>query len=405
LSGPLQGVRVVELASFWGAWAGKVMAELGADVVVVEPPGGHFTRTFGPFVDDEPHPDRSLWWWFYNDSKRSVVIDLASEAGPAHFRRLVGDADIVVEGERPGRLAALGIDHTDLRADRPDLVWTSVTSHGRASDRSAEPWTDLTISAASGVAWLNGYDDHSRPPMRGRGNQTLHVAGLHAALATLTALVYRDTTGAGQHIDVSAFAACNVTTESGTFFYLVAHETVQRQTGRHASTNPTMEVQVRAADGRYVTTGFPPQEAKDFKVLLDWLDELGLRESCPEAFFLEIGIQRGGINVSKDYGDPEVMAIFGAVRTALVHIAENISALAFFEGAQERDLQVGIVFSPEEAYENPQFVARGFQVEVDHEELGRRVRYPGAPFKMSASPWSISSRPPLTGEHTEELLG
>jgi crotonobetainyl-CoA:carnitine CoA-transferase CaiB-like acyl-CoA transferase len=404
LSGPLQGVRVVELASFWGAWAGKILAELGADVVVVEPPGGHFTRTFGPFVDDEPHPDRSLWWWYYNSSKRGVVIDLDAPKGPAAFRRLVAGADIVIEGERPGRLSGLGIDHDDLRVEHPELLWTSVTSHGRNSERSDTPWTDLTISAASGLAWLNGYDDHSLPPMRGRGHQTLQIAGMHAAMATLTALVYRDTAGVGQHIDVSAFAACNVTTESGTFFYLVAGETVQRQTGRHASTNPTMEVQVKAADGRHVTTGFPPQEAKDFRVVLEWLEDLGLRESCPEAFFLEMGIERGGINIRKDFGDPEVMAIFGAGRTALVHIAENISAVAFFEGAQQRDLQVGIIFAPEEAYENSHFVARGFQETVEHAEIGRRVRYPGAPFKMSASPWAIYRRPPLVGEHTEEVL-
>jgi crotonobetainyl-CoA:carnitine CoA-transferase CaiB-like acyl-CoA transferase len=86
VNGPLQGVKVVELASFWGAWAGRTLADLGADVIVVEPPGGHFTRTFGPFVDDQPHPDRSLWWWYYNASKRSVVIDL-SPAGRLGGRR------------------------------------------------------------------------------------------------------------------------------------------------------------------------------------------------------------------------------------------------------------------------------------------------------------------------------
>jgi benzylsuccinate CoA-transferase BbsE subunit len=404
LTGPLQGVRVVELASLWGAWAGKMLGELGADVVVVEPPGGHFTRSFGPFVDDRPHPDRSLWWWYYNPAKRAVVLDLDTPDGAAGFRRLVARADIVLEGEPPGRLSDLGLDHADLRSDRPELLWTSVTSHGRSSPRSLEPWTDLTMSAATGVTWLNGYDDHSLPPMRGRGHQTLQIAGVHAALATLTALVHRDVTGVGQHIDVSAFAAGNVTTESGTFVYLVAGETVQRQTGRHAASRPTMEVQVRAADGRYVSTGFPPQEAKDFQVLLDWLDELGLRQTCPEVFFLQIGIERGGINLSRDYGDPEVMAIFGAVRTALVHIAEHIPALDFFEGAQQRDLQCGIILSPEETYENPHFVARGYQVDVEHEELGRTVRYPGAPFKMGASPWAIHRRPPRVGEHTAELL-
>jgi crotonobetainyl-CoA:carnitine CoA-transferase CaiB-like acyl-CoA transferase len=405
MTGPLAGIRVVELASLWGAWAGKVLADLGADVIVVEPPGGHFTRTFGPFVDDDPHPDRSLWWWYYNTSKRAVALDLASEAGATGFRRLVGAADVVIEGERPGTLAARRLDYADFRQARPELLWTSVTSHGRASERSNEPWTDLTMAAASGIAWLNGYDDHSLPPMRGRGHQTLQIAGTHAALATLTALVQRDATGAGQLVDVSAFAACNVTTESGTFVWLVARQTAQRQTGRHAAVQPTMEVQVQAGDGTYVTTGFLAHEVKDFQVLLDWLDELGLRQSCPEVFFLEMGIERGGIDLGREYGEPEAMAILGATRTAMVHIAQHISAADFFEGAQRRDLQVGIIFAPDEAYENAHFVTRGFQVSVHHDELGRDIRYPGAPFKMPASPWEIRLRPPLVGEHTEALDG
>ena len=405
MSGALKGVRVVELASFWASWTGKLLGDLGADVVVVEPPGGHPTRGFGPFVDDEPHPDRSLWWWYYNTSKRSVVIDLDTARGCDEFRRLVADADIVLEGEVPGRLAALGVDHTDLRAERPELIWVSVTSHGRASERSREPWTDLTMSAVSGIAWLNGYDDHTLPPMRGRGSQTIQIAGTFAAMATLTALLHRDAGGPGQHIDVSAFAACNVTTESGTFFYLVAGETVQRQTGRHAMTQPTQGVQVEAADGRHVTTGFLPQSESDFRVILEWLDGLGLRETSPESFFLDIGVERGGVDVATEMQDPEALAVLEAARAALVHIAENVTALEFFEGAQRRDLQVGIVLAPEEAFENEHFVARGIQVAVHHDELGREVRYPGAPFVMPSSPWAIQRRPPLVDEHREEILG
>ena len=405
MSGALHGVRVVEVASQWGAWAGKLLGDLGADVVIAEPPGGHETRDFGPFVGGEPHPDRSLWWWYYNTSKRSVVIDLDTPRGRDEFRGLVADADVVLEGEVPGRLAALGLDHTDLRVARPELIWVSVTSHGRASPRSVEPWTDLTMSAASGIAWLNGYDDHTLPPMRGRGIQTLQITGTFAAMATLTALLYRDAGGPGQHVDVSAFAACNVTTESGTFFYLVAGETVQRQTGRHAMTQPTQGVQVRAADGRYVTTGFLPQSAADFQVILDWLDDLGLRDTSPEGFFLDIGVARGGVDVATEMQDPEALAVLEAARAALVHIAEHIPALDFFEGAQRRDLQVGIVLAPEEAFENEHFVARGIQVAVRHDELGRDIRYSGAPFVMPRSPWAISRRPPLVGEHQAEILG
>ena len=118
MTGALHGVRVVEVASFWGAWAGKLLGDLGADVVIVEPPGGHATRDYGPFVADDRHRDRSLWWWYYNTSKRSVVIDLDTPRGQDEFRGLVAGADVVLEGEVPGRLAALGLDHADLRVER-----------------------------------------------------------------------------------------------------------------------------------------------------------------------------------------------------------------------------------------------------------------------------------------------
>src|SRR5438874_12744667 len=112
--GPLSGLRVVELASDQAAFAAKMLGDLGAEVIVVEPPGGHRTRSYGPFVDDEPNPERSLWWWYYNTSKLGVVVDIATALGAAMFTKLVATADIVIEGEPPGRLATLGIDEPHL---------------------------------------------------------------------------------------------------------------------------------------------------------------------------------------------------------------------------------------------------------------------------------------------------
>src|SRR5947209_2079295 len=148
-------------------------------------------------------------------------------------------------------------------------------------------------------------------------------SSISTASTALTTLLHRDVTGEGQHVDVSASAAGNVTTESGTFFWLVARQTVQRQTGRHAAPVTTMQVQVEAGDGRHVTTGFLPQSAEDFQAILEWLDELGLRETAPEVFFLDMGVARGGINFARDRDDPEAMSILGAAREALVHIARS----------------------------------------------------------------------------------
>jgi crotonobetainyl-CoA:carnitine CoA-transferase CaiB-like acyl-CoA transferase len=404
MSGSLDGLRVVELASEHAALAGKMLGDLGADVVVAEPPGGHASRRYGPFANDVDDPERSLWWWYYNTSKRGVVLDLTTDDGAAQFRRLVADADIVLEGEPPGALLAVGIDHAELRAEHERLIWVSVTPFGSEGTRADEPATDLTLLAGGGPAWSCGYDDHSLPPVRGGGNQAFHIGSTWAVMGALTAVLARDLTGRGQHVDVSMHAACNVTTEMATYGYLAAEETVLRQTGRHAMSTISMPTQMECADGRYVTTGFPPRSQRDFESLVEWIETLGLRDEFPETMLLDLAIERGGVSIAELATDELAMQIFGAGREALCFIAERIPAEEFFVGGQTRGLACGVVASPEEAFETEHVKARGFQVEVEHEELGRSVRYPGAPFLMPASPWRISRRAPLVGEHTDQIL-
>ena len=403
-AGALPGVRVLEIASDVAGLTGKLLADLGADVVVVEPPGGSGSRAYEPFVEDQPGPERSLWWWYYNTSKRSVVLDLEAPAGQDRFRELAALADIVIEAEPPGSLTERGIGYPELSASHPDVIWVSVTPFGDTGSRADEILTDLTLLAGAGPVWNCGYDDHELPPVRGGGNQGYHIAALFAALGTLTALVQRDETGIGQHVDTSMHAAANVTTESGTFMWLVAEQIVQRQTGRHAATTPTMPVQVMAGDGRYVTTGFLPHDARRLEAIVVWLEQLGLAEEFASTQLLRLGVERGGVDVRNLENDVEGVAILEAARDALVFVASKISAYDFFLGAQERDMQCGIVYAPEEALEDPHFRDRGFPVDVLHDDLGRTVTYPGAPFRMSESPWRIRRRAPHVGEHQAEIL-
>jgi crotonobetainyl-CoA:carnitine CoA-transferase CaiB-like acyl-CoA transferase len=382
-----------------------LLADLGADTVVVEPPGGHATRRYGPFADDVVDGERSLWWWYYNTSKRGVVLDIESAHGADAFRRLVATADIVVEGEVPGRLAGLGLDHDVLRGGRPELIWISITPFGRSTSRALEPATDLTLMAGGGPVWNCGYDDHTLPPVRGGGNQSLHMAGVFAAISALTAVVHRDAGGPGQHVDVSMHAAANVTTESGTFVWQVAQQTIQRQTGRHAATVPTMPTQVQAADGKWITTGFPPRQEHELRALVGWMTELGLHDEFPEFFFLEMGVARGGIHVSQMGVDPEATAIYGASREAMTFIASKLPAYEFFMGAQQHAIPVGLITSIEEVLADPHIVARGFPVQVRHDDLGRDVTYPGAPWRFTRTPWRIARRAPKIGEHDAEVLG
>jgi crotonobetainyl-CoA:carnitine CoA-transferase CaiB-like acyl-CoA transferase len=401
--GPLTGLRVVELASAHAAFAGKLLGDLGAEVVLVEPRGGHPSRGYAPFAGDEPGLERSLFWWHYNTSKLGVVLDLEDPAARRRFVRLIGTADIVLEGEPPGRLAALGIDHDTVLAAHPRVVWVSVTPFGRDNPRAHEQATDLTVLAGGGPAWSCGYDDHLLPPVRGGGNQGYQTGSMFAALGALTAVLARDVTGRGQHVDVSMHAAANVTTEGGSYWWLVCNQTVQRQTMRHANVTPTRASFAISSDGKYIHSGFPPRTAAEFTAILGWIDELRLRDEFPEVVFLEIGIERGGVQLAEVGVDVEATEAYGAGRDGLVLIASRLTAREFFAGAQARGLACGPVNSPEETLEDEHFVARGFPVTVSHDDGD--VVYPGAPFISTVSPWRISRRAPHLGEHDDLVLG
>ncbi len=400
----LTGLRVVELAREPIALAGKLLADMGADLILVEPPGGDPCRHYPPFLNDEPGDDRSLYWWHFHTNKRGVVLDLENPEDADRFRRLIASADILLEGEPRTRLAGLGLDYDNLITQRPDLIHISVTPYGRNDAKSDLPITDLTIMAAGGPPWSCGYDDHSLPPIRGPG-QGYQTAAHFTVLSALTALLYRDIGGEGQFIDLSMNAAVNVTTEAATYEWLVAGRTVQRQTGRHASVQPTAETQQLCADNRYANTGVPPRFPEEFAKLLAWLRTLGLAEELPETVFLEMGADwQGPFDLSQLATDATMATIFSAGRQALRLIAERVGAKDFFLGCQRAGLAVGVIYSPEEAFEDEHFKARGFQVPVYHEELDRTIRYPGAPYRLTASPWRINHRAPRLGEHNDEVL-
>jgi hypothetical protein len=197
----------------------------------------------------------------------------------------------------------------------------------------------------------------------------------------------------------------NVTTEAASVTWMVAKKTVQRQTGRHAAVVASTPVLATAVDGRMVTTGAGARRPERIAALLEWLEELGLKEKFDQWPLLELGGQLDhDITLNSIAAGGEDAMIFGAVRDALTFITENISAYEFFVGSQKRDMQTGVIYTPDEVIEDPHFIARGFPVKVQHPELGESFTYPGAPFLLPASPWTISRRAPLLGEHTAEVL-
>jgi crotonobetainyl-CoA:carnitine CoA-transferase CaiB-like acyl-CoA transferase len=333
----------------------------------------------------------------------SVALDVHDAADAGRFRELVASSDLVLEGEAPGVLSDLGLDYEDMAGEQPELVWTSITPFGRLDPRSHEPVTDLTILAGAGPAWSCGYDDHRLPPVRPGGNQGYHTASAWAVMGAMVALFARKTLGSGQHVDVSMHAASNVTTEAGTYEWLVAQATVERQTFRHAAVQPTPPRHMSSADGGSVI-GALPRYPGEFRALIDWIVELGLVDLIDEFFFLEMGVERGGVRVPEIASDPEAAAIYQAGADALRAVAGHLPARVFFLEAQRRDIPAGVLFAPEEVMEDEHFIARGFPTVVHHEDRDRSFVYPGAPFRAPRSPWGVRRRAPHVGEHTDDVL-
>lgn len=405
MPGPLEPYKVIELSSDRGAFAGKLMAELGADVIVVEPPGGDPSRANGPFADDMRDPESSLWWWHYNTSKRGVTLDLDQAEDRERLRTLVAGADIFLESEAPGRLADLDLDYESLRTDHPELIHVAITPYGRSGPRHDEPATDLTLLAGGGPVWSCGYDDHSMPPVRGGGNQAFHTACHFAVMSTLVAILSRGQTDRGQFIDVNMHAAANVTTEVSTYGWLTSGKEVMRQTGRHASYRPTGETQARCADGAWVNTGVPPMKGDEFRALIEWIDELGLREEFADSAVLALGANYDRITVAMINDDELCAEIFGAGRSAMLFLASKMRAYDFFVGTQERGLPTGIVNAPEDVMDDPHFIERGFPVDVPYDSVQRVYRHPGAPIRFTRTPWELRHRAPRIGEHNASILG
>jgi crotonobetainyl-CoA:carnitine CoA-transferase CaiB-like acyl-CoA transferase len=388
--GPLHGVKVVELAHEAVAWAGRLCADMGAEVVLVEPPGGHAGRMFEPFLEDRPGPENSLWWWHYHASKLGVEAELDDP----RVAELVAGADVLLEGETPGRVAEV-LGGAGSRPER--LIHVAITPYGQAN--FAPEVTDLTILAAGGPVWSCGYDDHSVPPVRGGGNQGWHTGGHYAVMSLLVALLARENTGRGQFIDVSQHAAANVTTELGSYGWLASRGTVQRQTGRHAFFHPTQDTQVPCADGNWLNTGVPPRDGKAFRALHEWLVSEGLADEFPELPVLLLGCELDHISQADLHENELLGEIFGAGRDAQAFLAERLTAREVFLGAQRRGMAAGAVFTPEELFDDPHLVARGWPTEVEHAELGRTFTYPGPPLMFRGSPMRARHRAPRLGEH------
>ena len=393
-SGPLAGLRVLELADEKGQFCGKLMGDLGADVIKIEPPGGQNTRSVGPFLRDIPHPERSLYFWHYNTSKRGITLNLETSEGQQLFYRLAANADIILETLPPGYLPSLGLGYPDLSPSNPGLIVCSLTPFGQTGPWRGYQTCDLAHLAAGGQMASSGYDPEDvpdAPPIAPGGGNAWHIGCHYAYMGIMAALYYRDISGEGQYIDASIHEACALTTEGAIAIYLSTGDVVLRHTGRHASLDRSVKIQLATQDGGWVNvtrSGSALNPAR-LRRLADWMDQHGMAQDLLDEKYQDLSVVQENAQHTT-----EVLANFFA----------NMPQEEVWHGGQERDFPWGAVRSMDEIMGDPHLEDRGFFVEVEHPELNQSFTYPGPAAIYNASPWRISRRAPLIGEHNEEIL-
>lgn len=376
---PLEGVRVVDLTQVMaGPYSTMILADLGAEVIKIEPPGrGDLARRMGG-AHMKGKGDDNAPFLALNRNKRSVVLDLKDEAGREAFRALVPTANIVVESFRPGVTKKLGVDYESLRELRPDLIYASVSGFGQSGPYATRPGFDLIAQGMSGIMSVTG-EDGGNPVKCGIPVSDLG-AGMFCAIAVLGAYIHWERTGEGQRVDTSLFEAA-VALSVWETAELWSSDRVPQPFGSAHRLNAPYQA-LRARDG-YLTVGaITPRQ---WAALCDVIERPGLAED--ERFH------------SNDVRMKN--------RALLVDELEEALAAKTSEEWVAQLLEAGVPSGPINDYrkvcDDPHIKAREMVMEIDHPVEGR-IRNLGFPYKMSGTPPRVRRPPPLLGEHTEEVF-
>ena len=386
--------RVLDLTDERGLLAGKILADLGADVVQIEPPGGNPARNIGPFYGDDPQPEKSLFWWAYAANKRSITLDLDQKDGQALLKKMVAEADFLIESFAPGYLDTLGIGYDVLAEINPKLVMVSITPFGQDGPYSNYQATDIVGMALGGFMYLTGDDD--RAPIRISFPHFYLHGGAAGATAAMLAHTYRITSGQGQYVDVSCQQAVAKTLAHAPQIWDIEGAILKRM-GVYRQTSGENRVRINwpCKDGyvNYMVQG--GSVAYSTRALLEWMKEDSFDTADLDAIDWEkMGYGAITPGLMSQLGEPLGDFFKGHTRAELV------------QGSLDRRILLFPVATPSALEAHPQLEARGYFKELEHPELGATVQYPGA-FVKSGDGEDIAGiyrRPPLIGEHNTVIF-
>lgn len=396
----LSPYRVLDLTDETGFLCGKILADMGADVLKVERPGGDPGRRIGPYYHDQPSPEKSLYWAAYNTNKRGITLDIETATGQNLFRKLVERADVVIESFEPGFMDRLGLGYAELEGLNRGLVMVSITPFGQTGPFVDQGYraSDMVLWAMSGFMFPNG--DPDRPPNQLSFPQAFLHGGAEAAVAALTALYARDATGEGEHVDVSILQSIHTSTQLMMPTWDMYGEVIPRGSTRRGIRKPDGSViHIRStyecADGLFHVTiggGSLKSFALSSKALVEWMDEEGM----------------AGDLVGYDWSQFNYLSL---TQADLDHMQEEIIG-PFIKKHTKADLYSGCIArkilgcpyqDPRDVAESPQLAARNFFVRVEHPELNDTLTYCGPFIQLSETPLNDWHRAPLIGEHNVQV--
>jgi crotonobetainyl-CoA:carnitine CoA-transferase CaiB-like acyl-CoA transferase len=394
--GMLSPYRVLDLTDEKGLLCGKLLGDLGADVIKIEKPGGDPARKIGPFHHDDPDPEKSLFWFAFNTSKRGITLDIEKPEGKEIFKNLVENTDVVVESFSPGYMDKLGLGYSALQKIKSDIIMVSVTPFGQTGPYKDYKTGDIVAWALGGYLYVFGDDD--RPPIRiSHHSQAYLHAAAEAATGAVMALYYREITGEGQYVDVSI------------------HESVARLDMTHkwdmtgvnlrrgewlGPVNIRLRYHWPCKDG-YVMWNYwvGPAAALWTRPFLEWMAQEGAADDFIRSINWEV------IDANTEEGIKQAEEIQSRIIEPTVNFFMKHTKDELNEGAKKRGLMLYPIANVKDVLESKQLALRGFWEKVEHPELGTSITYPGAfaiASEAEAMP-GIDRRALLIGEHNEEI--
>ena len=387
-------MRALDLAGPMGVYCGKLLADMGADVIKVEPPGGDPMRDIGPFIAGRPGPGRSLYWHHFNTNKRSVTLDIGTAEGAALLRRLALASDILLETGPPGYLDSLGLGYDELAAAAPGLVYASITPFGQTGPYRDFKASDLVGLAMGGYLYVTGWP-HT-PPTRLWGSQAYHTASNRCYIAILLALYHRMMTGVGQRIDVAMQEAVAATTEHVNTTYNYTGESAVRCGFRHGG---QFVATWRCRDGYASITTNTRQAWDDLRA---WMDRDGMAGDLMDARYDDHFVLRGEHSA-------HIESLIQ--QWALRHTRQEIT-----EFGQSNHHPWGPAATAAEILTNEQLWGRGYLTSaegvlapgpesgVPESGVPESGVYPGDPYRLTEFSQPVRRPAPAPGQHNADVL-